>query len=115
MGTGVQATFQATMTSGATLTSEVKLSRSWQNMLLVIPSMTSNSEVRLQVSDTSGGTYRQLMHPAINSSTVGTNIYKIASSATNCAVPIPAGYQYIKIETTATVDSGTVFKVICGD
>ncbi len=115
MGHGAQSTFPATMASGGTLSAEVKLGRSWQNMFLVIPSMTSNSEIRIQVCDVSGGTYRQLMHPSINSSTVATNIYKIASSVTSVAVPIPAGYQYMKVETTATVDGGQTFKVICGD
>lgn len=115
MGIGVQSTFSATMASGATTTSEIKLSRSWQNMFLVVPSMTSGTEVRIQVSDASGGTYRQLMHYPVNSSTVAVNIFKVNSSVTNAAVPIPAGYQYMKIETTATVDSGNTFKVICGD
>jgi len=101
------------MTSGATLTAEIDLARSWKSAYIDMTG--AKSEVRFQASDASGGTYRQVYHPAINSSTVGVNIYKVTSASSGGYVPIPAGLRYLKVETTATVDDGNTFKIICSD
>lgn len=114
MSYGPNAVYTLSMASGATLTGAVDLGRAWINNLLVIQSMNSNSQIHLQGSDSLTGTYRRIKHPTINSSTVGTNDYTIHSSASNAIVPIPAGVRFLKVETTATVDNGCIFKVICG-
>lgn len=116
MGHGLYKTYSVTMASGATLTSELNLSRGYESMYLMVPSMTSNTQLHIQTSDSLGGTYRRVKLPVINSSTVAAPVdFNIHSAATNCFVPLPFGLQYIKVETTATVDGGTVFKVICAD
>lgn len=115
MSYGPSAVFTTSVASGATASSAIDLQRSWGSAYLAIQSMISNSELRLQASDALDGTYRQVYHPAINSATVANNIYKILSSVTSAMVPIPAGLRYLKVEQTATADSGQSYKIICGD
>jgi hypothetical protein len=116
MGHGLVNYHTATMASAGTLSSEVKLLRNFEKVYLVVPSMTSNSQIHIQGSEVAGGTFRRICHPAINSSTVSTpNDFSIASAATNRIIPIPNGFAYIKVETTATVDDGCSFKIICAD
>lgn len=102
-----------TMASAGTLSSEHDLGRSWKKVYLDPTGATS--EVRIQAATASGGTYRQVYHPSINSSTVGANIFKIPSSVSGGLIEIPAGLQFIKIETTAAVANGATFKLICSD
>lgn len=108
-------TYVATMASAGTLTPAVDISGSWGNVYLEIPSMTSNTQVHIKAAATSDGTYRRLKHPSLNDTTVVTTDFAIASAATNCIVPIPNGLKYLKVETTATVDDGCVFRVFVGD
>jgi|SRR3990172_1449216 len=115
MGMGAVVAFTKTMASAGTLTGEYDLGRSWENVYLVVPSMTSNSQIHIQASESTGGTYRRLYHPSINSSTVGTNVFAVPSAVTNAHIPIPNGFRYLKVETTATIDSACIFKIICGD
>jgi hypothetical protein len=107
--------FTKTISSGGTLTSEFDLGGAWGAVYLEIPSMPSGSAFYIQASKASGGTYRRIKHPAINSSTVTVNDFTLPSSATNCMVPIPNGLRYVKVETTATMDNGQEFTVLCGN
>lgn len=111
------AVFTATMTSGATTTGEIQLGSNWNNVYLEIPSLSSNAEHYINAAGDSGGTYRRVYHPSLNSSTVGTNRFAIASSVTNALVPIPNGLKFIKVETSATVGSTTAhtYRVFCAD
>lgn len=102
------------MASAGTSTSALDLQGSWPSVYLAIPTMTSNTQINIQASDSLAGTYRRLKHPTLNSSTVGTNEFAIVSGATNCIVPIPDSLRFIKVETTATVDNGCTFKILCG-
>ena len=100
------------------MSGEVDLGRSYHNVLLVIPSLaTATNGTYIYASDTSGGTFRVLMHASINSATVASNQYVIASAATNCIVPLAVadGLRYLKVNTDATIAHGCVFKFICGD
>lgn len=100
--------------SGATLSSAATISRGWKTTYLVVPTMVSNTQFHVQGSH-DGVTYRRICHPSLNSSTVATNDFAIVSGATNRIVPIANGFFGYKIETTATVDSGQTFKIICCD
>lgn len=116
MGHGAVTKFFSTMSSAGTTSAEVNLGRNWEKVYLVVPSLTSNSQIHIKASESAGGTFRRICHPAINSSTVSTpNDFAIGSAATNRMVPIPNGFQYLKVETTATVDSGQTFTIICSD
>lgn len=106
--------YVATVASGATSSAEIALRAGYQTCFLAIQSMTSNSQLHLQAAATSGGTYRRVTHPPINSSTVALNDFTVLSSVTNRIVPIPAGLHFIKIEQTATADSGQSYTLICG-
>ena len=116
MSHGLTTVYTSTMASGATMSSEVDLGRAYRTVFLVIPTMaTASNGMYIYSSDASGGTYRAVMHPAINSATVGDNVYTIASALTNAVVPIPAGLRFLKVNTDATVANGCSFKIICSD
>ncbi len=104
----------ATMASGGTLSAAIDLGGSYDVAYLEIPTMVSGTAYAIQAATEITGTYRRVKHPSLNSSTVATNDFLIASSATNCLVPIPSGLRYLKVETTATVDNGALFKVVYG-
>lgn len=105
--------FTGTIASGATLSSEINLSKSWTKVYLDPTGLAS--EVRVQAAASTGGTFRQVYHPPINSSTVGNNIFKIASAVSGGICEIPAGLQFIKIEATAAVANGATFTIVCAD
>jgi hypothetical protein len=107
--------FPGTMASFSTSTGEIDLGHSWSQVFLEIPTMTSNTQLHIKAAASSGGTYRRVRQPPLNSSTVGTNDFAIVSSATDCLVPIPSGLRYIKVEATATVSFTASFNIICGD
>jgi len=103
--------FVVTMASGATLTAEVDLGGHWTKVFL--DPTGAASEVRLQAAATTAGTYRQVYHPSVNSSTVSNNIFKIGSAASGGISEVPNGLQYLKIETTAAVTNGATFNIVC--
>lgn len=107
--------FTVTMASAGTLTGEIDLGGAWYSVYLEIPTLTSNTQHHIQVANTSGGTYRRIYHAPINSATSSSNVFAISSGVTNGVVPIPGGIRYIKIETTATVNDGAVYRVFAGD
>ena len=116
MAHGAESVFTKTMTSGATLTLAYNLQRTWEKVYLDIPTMVSGTDFYIQACGTEDGTFRRVMHPAINDSAVTLNTFIVGSAATNRIVPIPNGFQYIKVETsTAMTDTTTVFRVICSD
>ncbi len=114
MSWGAVSKFTKAVTSGATLSSAYDLGRVWQSAWLEIPTMTSNTQVYIQGSS-DGSTYRRIYHPPINTNVVSANLFAIPSAVTNSIVPIPNGFQFLKVETTATVDDGCNFVVICSD
>lgn len=116
MGHGAVVPISVTMTSGATLTPQIDLGRNWEKVYLSTASMVSNSQLYIQASEVTSGTFSRVCHPCINSSTVSTpNDFAIGSAATGRMIPIPNGFRYIKIESTMTLDNGMLFKVICSD
>lgn len=111
---GVYQSFDASIASFSSLSNAVDLSMSHGKNFLVIPSMTSNSEVYLRAADSMAGTYRAVYHPPINSSTVAVNRFIVPSAITNAVVEIPNGLRYVKVETSATVSFTAGFQIICG-
>ena len=101
--------FPTTIASAATLSSEVDVGGFWDKLSIIIPTMTSNSQIHIQVAKASGGTYRRIYDQSI-----GTPDFSIASGVTSRIVELPTGYRYMKVETTATMDSGQGFDIICG-
>jgi hypothetical protein len=105
--------YSVTMASGGTLSSEINLAKSWRRAYIDVTG--ANSEVRFQAATESGGTFRQVYHPTINSATVANSIFKIPSATSGGMTEIPAGLQFLKVETTAAVANGNTFKIICSD
>jgi hypothetical protein len=117
MGWGVHSVFSVSIASAVSQSSAIDLGRSWQNVILGIPSTTSGTDYGVMVSDASDGTYRRLNHAPTNSAVATVNPVQIASTVTNAMVPLPAtGFRFMKIlHTSQTVDSSYAYKIICGD
>ncbi len=115
MGHGAYAVYTVSMTSGDSLTSALDLGRSFPCIYVEIASTPSATDHQMKVAATLGGTYNTVYHPSLNSSTVTTNPYKVASGVTGAVVPFPGGFQFIKIWATAAMANGCTYKVYCGD
>lgn len=105
----------ATIASADTISAEIDLGRAFSSVYLEIISMTSNSEINIEAAYASGGTYRKVRHPVVNSSAAQCHIFAIPSSVTNAMVAIPSGFRFMKIHQTATADSGQAYRLICSD
>lgn len=114
MSYGPYAVFTQTIASAATLSSEFDVGRSWKRVYLETTSMTSNSQIHIQAAATSGGTYRRVKIHDPGSATVSVD-FAVASAATSHMMPVPTGFRYYKVETTATMDSGQSFNLVCSD
>lgn len=108
--------YDATIVSFATTSSEVNLSKGWPHVTLLVPAMASASAVHIQASESSGGTYRRIVNKDPASAAASVD-FAIASGCTNRFVPVPvaAGMQYVKVETTAIVSFTADFKIVCSD
>jgi hypothetical protein len=110
---GAVKAFTATLTTGSTSTSAIDLAGGYGKIMVGIPTMTSGCDHYFQVGDTATGTFRRLYHP----STVATakpTVVVVASSVTNCYVPLDVNGQFLKIEvTTAASDTSHTYKFIC--
>lgn len=110
--------FQVTIASAVTFSSAIDLQQAYNKVSIVLPSMPSGTDVRLHVSETLDGTYRSLFHqPTVTSAAVS---FTIASSISNCVVPIPNLHaQYVKIElssaTTSVGGNAYTYSFICAD
>lgn len=116
MSHGPVSQFSISIASGVTLTSSISLgTRAWKTVYVSIPTMVSGSDFFIQGSG-DDSTYRRIIHPIVNSSSVQANTFIIGSGATNKIVPIPNGFAFIKVElSTAMTDTTSTFKIICSD
>ena len=112
MSYGPVKVFTCSIASAATLSGEVDLGHAWFAAYLEIASMTSNSQHFIQAASSRGGTYRRVKLQPV-SATVQSVDWSVASSASSCFVPLPAGLQFMKVETTATADSGQSYTIVC--
>lgn len=108
--------FAVSMASGGTLTSAVDLGKAYAKISVLIPSMTSGTDVYLQGSNASDGTFRRIYHaPSASTSVVGAQF--VGSAVTNCIVPFNNVHvRHIKIEhSTAMTATIAAFQIICSD
>jgi len=119
MGHGMYKTYIATMASNETLatptTPAIDSGRTYANTYLSVPSGMSNSELNIMVAVSSTGSYYKVMHPAVNSAAAQLHTFAIESASTARIVPLPGGIQYLKIKSTATMQNGAGFEILCGD
>ena len=115
MGHGFQTYFVVSMASGDSLTSALDLGGGYPSVYVEIASTPSNSIHQVRAAATLTGTYNTVYFPSINSSTVTTNPYSIATAATGALVPIPGGFRFIKIHATGAMTNGATYRVYIGD
>lgn len=116
MSFGPVKVFTCSVASAATLSGEVDLGKDWRSVYLEIASMTSNSQHHIQAAASSGGTYRRVKVANVSTGTVQTLDFAVASTATSTFIKIPVdGLQYVKVELTATADSGQSYRIVCGN
>ena len=113
MSFGPYAKFTGTIASGATISSEIDLGRTWKSVYL--DPTGASSAVRFQAAASSAGTYRQVYLPQPTTSTVQANIWTVSSAISGGMIQIPPGLRFFKIDTTASVANGLSFTVICSD
>lgn len=114
MSYGPLSVFTLTMPSGGTTTSSVDLARSWKNVFLEIPSQVSNAEMYIHGANQDAN-YRRIFHPQANTLLTTSNQFIISSATTNALVLIPNGIRFLKIITSASIDNGSIYKIICSD
>lgn len=116
MAHGVVRVYQATMTSGATLSSAIDLSpRTWNTVYLQVPTMASG-DLYIQASPSATGTFNRVMHMRESTGTATIHTFVIGSSASQRMIPIPTGIQFMKIENSSgATDVVTTFNIICSD
>lgn len=109
--------FNDTIVSGASTSSGVNLTRSWEKIYVAIPSMSTSALINIQVSVDSGTTYFPLQGIVPNTSSVQANGIAIASSvgAGSGLIEIPggSGAPYIRFVATGVVSGGVILKVLC--
>lgn len=114
MGHGIYAVYSGTIASNATASSELDLGRAW-NRVYIDPT-NLGAEVRFLAAPLSGGTYRQVYMPQAGStSTVQSNLWKVATAVSGGIQEAPPGLRYIKVVVTATAANGASFTVYCSD
>lgn len=114
MAHGVFQVFPVTIASATSLSSEIDFGRSFAKVYL--DPTGAKSEVRFQAAATSGGTYRQVLLPQDpGTSTVQSNIWKVASAASGSIIEVPAGFRFFKVETIASCVDGASLKLFCSD
>lgn len=96
----------ATMASGATLSTEVDLSKSFSRVYLEIPSMASGTDVFLQGANASGGTFRRIYMAPSNSDDT-PSAWSVDSTITNCFVEIPGALRFVKVELGTAMTATT--------
>lgn len=115
MSWGLHKVYTVTMTSGALSSTTIDLGRAFRNVYLEVPTMASGS-LYLMGGTASGGTYRRIMNVQANTSTVTHSTFTVDSLTTGKMVPVPSGFQFMKVESTSgCTDVVTTFNFICSD
>ena len=106
--------FIVTMAAAGTLTPSIDLGRTWEEITLEVPSMASASDFFIQgsISGTTG-TFRRIMHPIPNTSSIQANDVDIGSAVTNRMIPIPSQFQYLQLEASTANAAALTFNIIC--
>lgn len=112
----VQVFSLASMTSDVTLSTYIDLKKAYNKISLVVPSMTSGTDIYIKGAPTADGTYMRVYHPPSGASSVA-GAWFIGSAVTNCIVPMNHVHlQFLKVEfSTAMTAASAMFKFICSD
>jgi hypothetical protein len=98
------------ITSGATVVaSAVNLDHAWERVYLEIPSLSSGGTHYVRAGQTSDGSFYRvhMVDPADG----GDNVWQVGAPANGAIFPVPAGFQYYKVENSSGVtDATTTYK-----
>jgi hypothetical protein len=118
MSYGRSEVFTKTITTGGSITSEFDLGRSWTNVYLVVPALssavaTSTCNVYVQAGASASATYYDVVFPPTNSATTGVITFTLANSISQCVVPIPNALPFLKVRLGNTATAAVTFQIIC--
>jgi hypothetical protein len=104
--------FDASMADGATLTGGLDLGGLYDELYLKIPVRASAADIYLHGS-TDNSTFFRITHPPVaNTATVAINDFRVVSTTSQRMVPIPTGFQYMKIEISTLASADVGFEII---
>lgn len=108
--------FAAPVASGATLSSEVDIGKSYQEVFVQMASGTT-FEVFLQGARSPGGSFSRIYFPPTDSTpaVAPIEIASAAAGANGGIVPIPHFTRYMKLEFATAVADGGTYYFICRD
>lgn len=112
---GAFSIFTTTMTSGNSLAT-FDLGGAWHYNYLIVPTMTSGANIELWGTIDSATTYFQIRQPPGPTITAQMPSFIIAATcaAGGAIVPIPSGYQYLRLRVDSAPTAATVFKITGG-
>lgn len=102
---GVQRLFSTSIASAATSSAEIDLGAHFSRALVGIPTSWTGGNVRLEVAENTGGTYKALY------STVSSR-WEVASSISGAFIPVETVGRYIKVETDDAPTADSTFYVV---
>lgn len=120
MGHGIYKVYPATIGAGNTDSSAIDLGRAYHHVYVYIPSIngaciTATAGIGIKASPTGSDTYFPVYHPTVNTSTAETNLFSTVTTLSNAVVPIPNGFQYIKVSSTNTMTAALACQIIVAD
>lgn len=119
MGWGVARVYPLTMTTGTSLTTYVDTGRSYAQVYVTIPGVSSfcvTATCNFFVQASADGTnFYRVAYPPANSSTSGSNDFQIANTVSNRIVPIPTGFHFYKVEASNSMTGAIGFNLVCAD
>lgn len=101
-----------TMAAQGTTTNSIDLKQIWKEIYLEVPTMASASDFYIQGS-TDDSTFRRIMQPVPVTTSVQAYDFRIASTVTNRMIPIPANFQFYKIEASTANTAALEFNFVC--
>lgn len=115
--TGQHKVYTGTIASGASISNEIDLGRTYRTVYLDSDGLGANASIYIShAASGSSGTYNQLYHPNVNTSTAqAPNAFVITSALSGGVVPLPDGIRFLKVAVTATAANGANFRLICSD
>lgn len=98
--------FVQTMASGLTIpTTGVDLGQTWDDVYLEVPTFASGGTIYVQAAASLAGTYRRVYERS-----AGTPV-QFQTLSSQAIMPIPAGFQFYKVESTSgTTDTQLTYR-----
>jgi hypothetical protein len=117
MSYGIPQVFTKTISVGGSLTSSYDLGRAWPSVYLVVPALstkiiTATCNIYVKASSDNANFYDVVFPPA-NSATTAVVTFTLASTISQCIVPIPNALQYMKVQVSNNATAAVQFDLIC--